>query len=75
MTSSLDRAEKRPRRTPGSDPQEIEALCDFVQPEHDPKIGAIKDMAAFGVGISILIWIVALLFEIGRMWTLLHRGR
>ena len=53
----------------------VEALCDYVQPEHDPKIGAIKDMAAFAVGISILIWIVALLFEIVRMWTLLHGGR
>jgi diacylglycerol kinase (ATP) len=49
----------------------IEALCDYVQPEHDPKIGAIKDIAAFAAGISVLLWIAALLFEIVRIWILL----
>ena len=50
----------------------IEALCDYVQPEHDPRIGAIKDVAAAAVGISVIIWIGALLFEIIRIVTLLQ---
>jgi diacylglycerol kinase (ATP) len=50
----------------------IEAICDYVQPEHDPRIGAIKDVAAAAVGISVLIWIGALLFEVFRIITLLQ---
>ena len=50
----------------------IEALCDYVQPEHDPRIGAIKDVAAAAVGISVLIWAGALLFEVIRIVTLLR---
>ena len=50
----------------------IEALCDYVQPEHDPRIGAIKDVAAAAVGISVIIWIGALLFEVIRIVTLLQ---
>ncbi len=50
----------------------IEALCDYVQPEHDPRIGAIKDVAAAAVGISVLIWVGALLFEVIRIVTLLQ---
>jgi diacylglycerol kinase len=46
----------------------IEALCDYVQPEHDPRIGAIKDVAAAAAGISVIIWIAALLFEAVRIW-------
>ncbi|GAC1505915.1 MAG: hypothetical protein NVS1B3_04890 [Candidatus Dormibacteraceae bacterium] len=30
----------------------IEMLCDFVQPEHDPKIGKIKDVAAGATAIT-----------------------
>ena len=50
----------------------IEAICDYVQPEHDPRIGAIKDVAAAAVGISVLIWVGALLFEVFRIVTLLQ---
>jgi len=50
----------------------IEAICDYVQPEHDPRIGAIKDVAAAAVGISVIIWAGALLFEIIRIVTLLQ---
>jgi diacylglycerol kinase len=50
----------------------IEAICDYVQPEHDPRIGAIKDVAAAAVGISVLIWVGALLFEVIRIVTLLQ---
>lgn len=37
-----------------------EALCDFVQPRDDKRIGAIKDMAAAAAGLSILVWILVL---------------
>ena len=50
----------------------IEALCDYVQPEHDPRIGAIKDIAAAAVGLSVIIWVGALLFEVIRIWTRLR---
>lgn len=34
----------------------IAELCDDVQPEASPQIGATKDIAAAGVGICILAW-------------------
>ena len=46
----------------------IEALCDFVEPGHDEKIGIIKDVASAAVGISILVWGVTLLMEVARLW-------
>lgn len=48
----------------------IESLCDYIQPEHDPKIGEIKDIAASAAGISILMWVFALLYELWRLWTI-----
>ena len=30
----------------------IEMLCDFVQPDHDPKIGKIKDVAAGATAVT-----------------------
>jgi len=45
----------------------IESLCDYLQPDRDARIGAIKDMAAAAAGISILVWVVTLLFELGRL--------
>ena len=41
----------------------IEAVCDFVESKHNDKIKIIKDVAAAGVGISILVWAVILLAE------------
>lgn len=46
----------------------IEALCDFVETSHNEKIKVIKDMAAAAVGISIFVWLVVLVVEIGRFW-------
>jgi diacylglycerol kinase len=46
----------------------IEALCDFVEPGHNEKIGIIKDVASAAVGISILVWSVTLLMEVVRLW-------
>lgn len=45
----------------------IESICDYLQPNHDPRIGAIKDIAAAATGLSILVWTITLLFEIGRL--------
>lgn len=46
----------------------IETICDYLQPNHDPRIGAIKDIAAAATGLSILVWTVTLLFEVGRLF-------
>jgi diacylglycerol kinase len=45
----------------------IEALCDFVETRHNDKIGIIKDIAAAGVGIAMLAWLLVLGFEAGEM--------
>ena len=47
----------------------IEAVCDFVESKHNDKIKIIKDVAAAGVGISILVWAVILLSEMSRLWS------
>jgi diacylglycerol kinase (ATP) len=38
----------------------VEAICDYVQPDHDERIRNIKDMAAGATYITILIWYVVL---------------
>lgn len=45
----------------------IEALCDFVESRHNEKIRVIKDIAAAGAGIAILVWILVLGTEIAEM--------
>jgi len=42
----------------------IEALCDFVEERHNEKIKVIKDIAAAAVGVTILMWVVVLAFEL-----------
>jgi diacylglycerol kinase (ATP) len=44
----------------------IEALCDFMEPSENEKIGIIKDIAAAAAGISILVWGVVIVIEILR---------
>lgn len=46
----------------------IEAMCDFVETRHNPKIKVIKDMAAAAVGIAIFAWVVVLAVEATRLW-------
>ena len=41
----------------------IEILCDFVEPQQNPQIGAIKDIAAAAAGIAIFVWAVILIIE------------
>ena len=45
----------------------LEALCDFVESRHNEKIRVIKDIAAAGAGIAILVWILVLGTEIAEM--------
>ncbi|MFB2923541.1 diacylglycerol kinase [Aerosakkonema funiforme] len=51
----------------------IEALCDFLEERQDERIGAIKDISAAAVGISILVWAVTLILESSHLWSLLNR--
>ncbi len=36
----------------------IEAICDFMETQENPKIKVIKDMAAAAVGIAMLVWLI-----------------
>lgn len=40
----------------------IEELCDFIQPDFDPRIGRIKDMAAAAATISVGIWLSMIVY-------------
>jgi diacylglycerol kinase (ATP) len=51
----------------------IEALCDFLEPRENEKIGIIKDIAAAAAGISILVWSIILLLEAIQVWQKLVR--
>jgi len=42
----------------------IELLCDFQKTEYDEKIKVIKDVSAVAVGISIVVWLGVVLYEI-----------
>jgi diacylglycerol kinase (ATP) len=46
----------------------IEALCDFIEPNENEKIGIVKDISASAAGISILVWFVILIIESIRMF-------
>jgi len=49
----------------------IEALCDFVETRENEKIGAIKDIAAAAVGISIVVWLVVVVFDVVHLASVL----
>ena len=51
----------------------IESICDYIQPEYDPKIGEIKDVAASAAGISIMMWVFVLIYELWRLWTIFYQ--
>jgi diacylglycerol kinase (ATP) len=51
----------------------IEALCDFVETRHNEKIAIIKDIAASGVGVSLIAWLLVLGFEVEEMLRALTR--
>lgn len=41
----------------------IEELCDYVQPGEHAKIGGVKDIAAAGAGVSMLIWVIVIFYQ------------
>lgn len=41
----------------------LETLCDFLETGPNPRIGAVKDVAAAAVGISITVWFVVIVYE------------
>jgi len=41
----------------------VEGLCDFMEMGHDERIGAVEDMAAAAVGVSIMVWLVVVGYE------------
>jgi diacylglycerol kinase (ATP) len=41
----------------------VEGVCDFMETGFDERIGAIKDVAAAAVGVSILVWLVVVVYE------------
>ena len=42
----------------------VEDLCDYLETGYDPRIGAIKDVAAAAVGVSILVWLVVIAYDV-----------
>lgn len=46
----------------------IEAICDFMETQHNEKIKIIKDIAAAAVGVSIFVWWAVLSVEAIRLW-------
>jgi diacylglycerol kinase len=52
----------------------IEALCDFVETQQNPKIKIIKDMAAAAVGIAMAVWLVVIATEAGELWRAFASG-
>ena len=41
----------------------VEGVCDFMETGPDERIGAVKDVAAAAVGVSILAWLVVVVYE------------
>jgi len=42
----------------------IEALCDFVEPQYNEKIRAVKDIAAAAVAVIMLIWVIIVVSDV-----------
>ena len=42
----------------------IETLCDFLETRANERIGAIKDIAAAAVGISIVVWLAVVVLDV-----------
>ena len=45
---------------PTTTPRPYEELCDYVQPERTPQIGATKDIAAAAVSICMGAWVIVM---------------
>ena len=51
----------------------IETICDYINPQHDPKIALIKDMAAGAAGIAIAIWVLVLVVVLHDAYNMIFR--
>ena len=45
----------------------VEQLCDFVQPDYDRQIGAVKDVAAAAAGTGMVAWLAVVAIEAVRL--------
>jgi len=45
----------------------LEQLCDFVQPDYDERIGAVKDVAAAAAGTGMVFWLAVMVIEAVRL--------
>jgi diacylglycerol kinase (ATP) len=45
----------------------IEQLCDVVSPEHDERIGAVKDVAAAAAGTAMVFWLIVVVLVAVRL--------
>jgi diacylglycerol kinase (ATP) len=45
----------------------VEQLCDFVQPDYDERIGAVKDVAAAAAGTGMVAWLAVVAIEAVRL--------
>jgi len=45
----------------------VEQLCDFVQPDYDERIGAVKDVAAAAAGTGMVFWLAVMAIEAVRL--------
>jgi diacylglycerol kinase (ATP) len=45
----------------------VEQLCDFVQPDYDERIGAVKDVAAAAAGTGMVAWFGVVAIEAVRL--------
>jgi diacylglycerol kinase (ATP) len=45
----------------------VEQLCDVVSPEHDERIGAVKDVAAAAAGTAMVFWFIVIVLEAVRL--------
>ena len=45
----------------------IEAICDFLTKKQNFKVKVIKDIAAAAAGVSILLWIIVIVYETWRL--------
>ena len=45
----------------------IEGLCDLVSPDHDERIGAVKDVAAAAAGTAMVFWLAVVVLEAVRL--------
>ena len=50
----------------------VEQLCDFVQPDYDERIGAVKDVAAAAAGTGMVAWLAVVAIEAVRLVWLLR---